>query len=72
MVASVKPRNLYIDQHGNRFYADSLRQLREQIKNGGSRINKMYIDDTKGNTYHVGYVIGGHWLTVYKQLCERV
>jgi len=65
----MKPRNLYIDQHGNRFYANTVQELRKQIKNGGSPVSKMYVDNlTSGKTYHVGYVIGGHWLTGYIQM----
>jgi hypothetical protein len=65
----MKPRNLYIDQYGNRFYASTVQELREQIKDGGSRVSKMYVDShTPGKTYHVGYVIGGHWLNGYIQM----
>ena len=56
--------NLYIDQYGNKFYAASVRELRSKIKMGGSRVSKMYIDRGE-KTFHIGYVIGGHWLTKY-------
>ena len=55
---------LFIDQYGNKFFASSIRNLRSQIGNGGSRVSKMYIDTDDG-TYHIGYVIGDHWLTMY-------
>ena len=55
---------LYIDQYGNRFFVSTLKELREEIK---GRASKMYLE--RGDkTYHVGYVIGGHWLTAYTPL----
>ena len=55
---------LYVDQWGNRFYAQSTRALRDQV--GGGRISKMYRDKIDGRTVHVGYVVGRHWLTAYQ------
>jgi hypothetical protein len=57
---------LYIDQYGNRFYANTLKELRAQIGNGGSKVSRMYQDAKDGKTYVVGYVIGQHWLTAYE------
>lgn len=56
---------LYIDQYGNKFGAKSVRELRRKIGNGGSRVSKMFVD-RKGQTLHTGYVVGRHWLTMYK------
>lgn len=56
---------LYVDQYGNRFYASTVRELREQIAGGKSRVSIMYVDGKDGKTYRVGYVIGGHWLAAY-------
>lgn len=56
---------LYIDQYGTKFWAKTVTELREQIGMGGSRVSKMYRDKTDGRIMHVGYVIGGHWLTAY-------
>lgn len=53
---------LYIDQHGQRYYAKTVKDLRSQIGNGGSKVSKMFGDGEDGKTYHVGYFIGGHWL----------
>lgn len=53
---------LFLDQHGNRFYSRTLRELRAQIP---GRISKMY-RDTRNGTLHVGYVIGRHWLTAFQ------
>lgn len=53
---------LYLDQWGNKFWARTVKELREQIS---GRINKMYVDKKDGSIVHVGYVIGEHWLTAY-------
>ena len=63
---------LYIDQYGNRFYAKTLKELRAQIGNGGSKVSKMYRDGLDGVTYSVGYVIGRHWLTCYLPMRKAV
>lgn len=54
---------LYIDQYGNKFFASTVKELREKV--GGGRISKMYLDTASGEVLHVGYVIGQHWLTAY-------
>lgn len=54
---------LYIDQYGNKFFASTVKELREKV--GGGRISKMYLDTASGKVLHVGYVIGQHWLTAY-------
>lgn len=59
---------LYVDQYGNRFAASTVKELREQIGMGGSRVSKMYRDKKDGRTVHCGYVIGAHWLTAYRPL----
>lgn len=60
-----RKHTLFIDQYNNKFYADSVRKLRKLIGNGSSHVSKMYIDGTDGKTYHVGYIVGKHWLTAY-------
>ena len=56
---------LYLDQYGNRFFANTVKDLRSQIGMGGSRVHRLYKDKQDGATVHIGYVIGGHWLTAY-------
>ena len=63
---------LYIDQHGNKFYASTTKELRQQIANGGSRVSKMYEDTADGKIMQCGYVIGGHWLTKYQPISIEV
>ena len=54
---------LYIDQYGNKFFAKTLKELKAEI--GRTKASKMYVDSTDGKTYHIGYVIGEHWLKAY-------
>jgi hypothetical protein len=53
-----------IDQYGQRWYFGKYcrKDLAEQIP--GS-VRKMYVDKKDGQIFQTGYVIGGHWLTVY-------
>lgn len=60
-----KAKRLFIDQYGNRFFARTVKELRKQIGMGGSKVEKMYVDRKDGSTIHTGYVIGGHWLSMY-------
>lgn len=64
----MKKATLYIDQWGNRFYADTVKKLRKQIRTGSSRVSRMYHDTKDGRVVHIGYVIGGHWLTAYARV----
>ena len=54
---------LYIDQHGDRWYAKSVRELHRRL--GGARPSKMYVDKKDGGTVHIGYVIGTHWCNAF-------
>lgn len=57
--------DLYVDQYGYTYYASSVKELRSKIARGGSKVSKMYTTLNK-NQYHIGYVIGGHWLRKYE------
>lgn len=61
-----KPKSLFVDQYGNHFWADTLKELRSQIANGGSNVSLMYEDFADGTTYRTGYVIGPYWLKEYR------
>lgn len=61
----MKEAKLYIDQYGNRFWARTVKELREQIAGGKSRVSIMYADTKDGRTVRRGYVIGQHWLSAY-------
>lgn len=62
------PKKSYmaVDQYG-RTYID-LQHPRKDLCRilGRTHVDKMYCDDKNGNSYHVGYVIGGLWLTLYE------
>ena len=53
---------LYLDQYGNKWFARTVKDLREQI---GGAVSKMYVDKKKGPPVHIGYVVGQHWCTAY-------
>lgn len=56
-----------IDQYGHTYHdlgKHPRKALLERL--GSSKAHKMYVDTKDGQTVHVGYVIGGLWLTLYK------
>ena len=58
-----------IDQYGQAYHIG--RNLpRKWLLNyfGRKHANKMYVDRKDGGSKHVGWVIAGHWLTVYRVL----
>jgi hypothetical protein len=67
---AAKPSLLYIDQFGARIWARTVRELRAAI--GGGRVSKMYVDKANGQTAHIGYVIGKHWLAAYAPIEKPV
>lgn len=54
---------LYLDQWGNRYFAKTVRELREKL--GGGRVSKMYRDTKDGDVVHTGYVVGAHWCEAF-------
>lgn len=59
---------LFIDQYGNRFSADTVKELRAQIEGGDSKVSIQYQDKKDGTVVRIGYVIGAHWLTQYARV----
>jgi hypothetical protein len=55
-----------VDQYGQTYHglAHPRKDLCERI--GRQHVARMYVDRNDGSSAHVGYVIGGHWLTVYR------
>lgn len=43
MSKTTSPALLYVDQYGNRFRARLVSELRAQIKNGKSRVSKIFV-----------------------------
>ena len=60
---------LYIDQYGNKYHANTLKDLKNDNYLKG-KIHKTYIDGKDGNTYHTGYCVGKNWFQVYIPLRE--
>lgn len=68
-----------IDQYGNLWYFGKhcRKDLSDQIP---GKVSKMYIDSTERRrtnksdlkTYHIGYIIGGLWLTVFVPAREEI
>ncbi len=59
---------LLIDQYDTVYRGNSLKDIKDKYGLTG-RIYKMYLDDKKHNSVHIGYVIGHNWLTVYN-ICQ--
>lgn len=57
-----------IDQYGQTFLG--LEHPRKDLcdRLGRSHVEKMYIDGSNGEAIHVGYIIGGLWLRLYRVL----
>ncbi len=60
-----KPSRLFLDQYGNRFYAKTVVELKNQIP---GKVSIMYQDKADGSTWRTGYVIGQHWLTEFARV----
>ena len=58
---------LAIDQFNQTHLLKTKHPRKELLKLfGRSKASKIYCDDKFGNSHHVGYVIDGIWLTLYK------
>lgn len=58
-----------IDQYGNTYHGlkHPRKELLERLGySSSSSAHKMYVDKENGETVHIGYVIGGLWLTLYR------
>lgn len=61
---------LFIDQYGYKYYASTLKELKEKHYLKG-KISKMYVD-RKDKVYHIGYVIGQNWLTEFSPVEKEI
>jgi hypothetical protein len=59
-------RTLFIDQHGTRIWAHTVKELRESV--GSGRVFKIYSDKLDGRVMHCGYGIGKQWFAAYRPL----
>jgi hypothetical protein len=55
-----------IDQYGQTYHG--LEHPRKDLckRLGRSHVDRMYQDKKDGSVVHVGYIIGGLWLTLYR------
>lgn len=77
MTTTKKPLKtwLAIDQHNNRHWISGHSPRTELLRvTGGSRAEKMYVDGPDGSVRHIGYIIKGHWYTVFHciPLCDAL
>lgn len=57
-----------IDQYGQTYHIGFTKYPRQWLLNhfGRKSARKIYHDTLDGHTYHVGWIIGGLWLSVYE------
>lgn len=65
----MKETKLFISQYGDKFYAETIKELRQQI---AGKCQRMFVDTKDGKVLHVGYVIGKLWLTMYVPYSKEV
>lgn len=60
-----------IDQYGKTYHG--LKNPRKDLLDlfGRKHADKMYCDGKDGKSYHIGYIIGGFWLSVYEVIPMR-
>jgi DNA polymerase/3'-5' exonuclease PolX len=58
-----KPYLLYISQYSDKYWARTLKELKEKV--GPGKVSIMYVDKKDGRTVRAGYVIGRLWLTAF-------
>ena len=59
--------HMAIDQYGQTHHDLGAYPRKELLKRlGRKKASKMYVERKDGKDVHVGWVIGGLWLTVYK------
>jgi hypothetical protein len=56
-----------IDQYNQTYHDLGDYPRKELLKRlGHTHANKMYVDKKDGSSVHIGYVIGGLWITLYR------
>jgi hypothetical protein len=57
---------LGIDQCNQKFFLKTKNPRKELLEMlGRTKAEKMFVDDKDGNRKHIGYIIAGHWITLY-------
>lgn len=59
---------LGIDQYGLKYCLTKTKFPRKQLLQlfGSTYTKKMYVETKNGKIKHVGYIIDGHWIKIYK------
>ena len=57
------------DQYGNHYNMSDHPRKELMQKLGAKSASKMYVDTTDGKVRHVGYIIKGRWVNVYR-VCQ--
>lgn len=60
------PRFMAIDQRGQTIHGLTSPRRDLLAHFGRQRAEKMYLDRKGERPAHIGYIIAGHWLTVYR------
>ena len=64
---TTKRNYMACDQYGNWFHNLGQHPRKALLAIlGKAKASKMFQDTKDGKTMHVGYVIGGHWLTLFE------
>lgn len=59
---------MYCDQYGYKYYAKTLKELKQAVcpYTSHPRVAIMYKDKKDGSVVRCGYVVSHHWLTAFK------
>jgi len=62
----MKTMYMAIDQYGTTHHGLTHPAKDLCNKLGYSKARRMFIDDLNGSSFHVGYIVGPFWLTLYE------
>jgi hypothetical protein len=66
-----EPQVIAVDQYGRVFPVDPKRPRASLLGQlGHKHADKIYRDKKDGLAVHVGYVIAGHWLSLYQEVAK--
>ncbi len=62
----MKRQTMGVDQYGATYHGLGDYPRKALLSRlGRKHADKLYRDDAAGNAYHIGYIIGGLWITLY-------
>lgn len=59
----IKQTKLFINQYGDRYYAKTVKELKEKV--GSGKVFKIYCDKKDGSVVQTGYGIGRQWFDMF-------